>query len=115
MLPDIVYNQDSRGHELEGMSLDEMEEADGGADLLLILGTSLATSGATKLAKSLAKKVHGHGGVVVYIDRGQLPKSKWSRVVDIQLEVNIEEWAEDMLSLLSSVSSLALNAARQIS
>ncbi|KAG8728803.1 hypothetical protein FRC10_004564, partial [Ceratobasidium sp. 414] len=103
MLPDIVYNQDSREHELEGMSLDEMEKADGCADLLLIVGTSVAAEGAAKLARSLANGVHQYGGAVVYIDRGRLTKSKWSGFVDLQLAIDIEKWAGDFFELLDSV------------
>ncbi|KAG8715074.1 hypothetical protein FRC08_011026 [Ceratobasidium sp. 394] len=103
MLPAIVYNHDSREHELEGMSLDEMEEADGRADLLLIVGTSITTQGVARLVKSLAKKVHQYGGAVVYIDRGKLSKSKWAGFVDLQLAVDIETWAKDLFKLLDSV------------
>ncbi|KAG9120911.1 hypothetical protein FRC07_003361 [Ceratobasidium sp. 392] len=107
LTPDIVYNQDSREHGLEDMSLEEMEEVDAHVDLLLIIGTSLATEGAAKLTKSLAKNVHENGGVVVYVDRGRLPDGKWSGSVDLQIDIDIETWAADLLRLLDWVVASA--------
>ncbi|QRW04605.1 NAD-dependent histone deacetylase SIR2 [Ceratobasidium sp. AG-Ba] len=101
LIPDIVFNQDSREHELAGMSLDQMQEVDGQADILLVVGTSLATPGAAALVRSLARRVHQHGGGVLYVSGAPPSGSGWSRYIDMRLEMDIEEWANDMLSRLN--------------
>jgi hypothetical protein len=86
------------------MSIDEMEVIDGSADLLLVIGTMLHTNGAAKLVKSLSRRVHSSGGAVIFINGGFLLASTWSSYIDLHLETDIEEWAEDSVSKVSSVS-----------
>ncbi|KDN36762.1 hypothetical protein RSAG8_10626, partial [Rhizoctonia solani AG-8 WAC10335] len=85
------------------MSLDELEQADGLASLLLVVGTSIKTDGAARLVKSLAKRVHAGGGVVVYIDRAPLPDRKWGDFFDLQLQTEIDLWARDASGCLNAL------------
>jgi NAD+-dependent protein deacetylase SIR2 len=55
-------------------------------DLLMVMGTSLKIPGVKGMIMNIAAKVHGNGGIVVYIDRKILPqKSCWKNVFDYQL------------------------------
>ncbi|KAG9098674.1 hypothetical protein FRC06_006084 [Ceratobasidium sp. 370] len=95
LMPKVVFNQGSREHECGGLDLEELEEADGQAKLLLVIGTSISADGSAKLVKSLAKNVHRSGGAVVYVNRTGLPDGKWANHFDVHLEADVDEWAAD--------------------
>ncbi|KDN38061.1 hypothetical protein RSAG8_09746, partial [Rhizoctonia solani AG-8 WAC10335] len=97
LLPQVLHNDGSWEPQSNGMSLGQLEQADGSAALLLVIGTSIRTDGAAKLVRSLAKKVHQGGGVVVYIDRAALPDRKWGEFVDVHLQMELDKWALDAL------------------
>lgn len=103
LMPDIVYNQDSREFERGGMSLDEMARLDGRAELLLVIGTSLKTDGVARLVRSLANSVHRSGGSVVYIDQARPPTSRWNPYLDLHLQTDIDAWAVDAFKHLAPV------------
>ncbi|KAG8734343.1 hypothetical protein FRC11_005330 [Ceratobasidium sp. 423] len=105
LLPQVLHNEGSWEIRLDGMTLSELEQADGSASLLLVIGTSIRTDGAAKLVKSLAKRVHENGGMVVYIDREPLQDWKWGQIFDIQLQTEIDMWALDASRLLNEVQS----------
>ncbi|KAG8734427.1 hypothetical protein FRC11_014273 [Ceratobasidium sp. 423] len=104
LLPKVLLNEESREVEFNGMTMDELEQVDGSASLLLVIGTSIRTDGAAKLVKSLAKKVHKTGGTVVYIDRSQLQGSRWGDFFDVHIQAEIDEWARDSAVRLSEVN-----------
>ncbi|QRV74580.1 hypothetical protein RhiJN_02595 [Ceratobasidium sp. AG-Ba] len=63
--------------------------------MLLIVGTSLLTSGVASMAKTLANHVRDGGGLVVYINRDP-PSAAWERYIDVFLETDIETWAGEL-------------------
>ncbi|KEP45089.1 Sir2 family transcriptional regulator, partial [Rhizoctonia solani 123E] len=95
LLPDVLLNEGSYMPTKSGKTLGEMMDDDSNCDLLLIIGTSLRSTGAAGLVKGLAKGVHTHGGVVVYVNLTALAPSVWSNYIDLHIEVEIEEWARD--------------------
>ncbi|QRW11071.1 NAD-dependent histone deacetylase SIR2 [Ceratobasidium sp. AG-Ba] len=95
LLPDIVWNQDSRDHSTGAIGLDKLLELDGRADLLLIIGTSISTQGAARLVRALAREVHARGGAVVYIGRGSLSWGAWSQSIDLMVDWDIDVWATE--------------------
>jgi NAD-dependent histone deacetylase SIR2 len=104
LMPEVLYNEGSCELECDGMNMDELEQADGSASLLLVIGTSISTDGAAKLVRSLARKVRGSGGTVMYIDRASLPNGKWAEYFDVHLRTEIDAWALDASRHLEAVS-----------
>ncbi|KAB5587811.1 hypothetical protein CTheo_8746 [Ceratobasidium theobromae] len=96
LLPQILHNEASWELECDGKDIDQLEQVDGDADVFLVIGTSIKTDGAAKLVRSLAKKVHSSGGVVVYVNRDKLSDGKWAEYFDLQLQTEIDVWAMDM-------------------
>ncbi|KAB5587670.1 hypothetical protein CTheo_8890 [Ceratobasidium theobromae] len=102
LLPDVVWNQDSRDHSINGQSLDQLQELDGQADMLLVIGTSIGTHGVAKIVKTLAKNIHRNQGAVVYIGKARPLTSSWAEYIDLQLESDIDDWAENASLLLAT-------------
>ena len=92
LTPNILMNQQPTTLSKNGMDIAESLDVDTHVDLLLIVGTSLATQGAYKLAKEMVHGVHQHGGIVIYIDRRQAGR-KLAGLFDMQLQLDIEEWS----------------------
>ncbi|KAB5589101.1 hypothetical protein CTheo_7463 [Ceratobasidium theobromae] len=105
LLPQVLHNEASWELECNGMGIEQLEQADGCADLFLVIGTSLKVDGAAKLVRSLAKKVHRSGGVVIYVNRDKLSGGKWAEYFDVQLQVEIDMWAVDLASYPDMVTS----------
>ncbi|KEP47953.1 SIR2 family transcriptional regulator, partial [Rhizoctonia solani 123E] len=95
LLPRVLYNQDSVELEQGGLNLDQLEQAAGSADLLLVIGTSLSIEGPAKLVQSLAQKAHQVGGAVIYVGKGRLTLSKWCTYFDLHIETDIDMWASE--------------------
>ncbi|KEP47029.1 putative NAD-dependent histone deacetylase HST3, partial [Rhizoctonia solani 123E] len=102
LLPQVLHNEGSWEPQYAGMTLDKLEQEDGCTTLLLVIGTSIRTDRAAKLVRSLAKKVHKGGGVVVYIDRATLPEGKWGAYFDVQLQTEVDKWVLDAFRHLSA-------------
>ncbi|KAG8691593.1 hypothetical protein FRC11_000303 [Ceratobasidium sp. 423] len=105
LLPQVLLNEQSVEVQFNGMTMDELERVDGSAALFLVIGTSIRTDGATKLVKSLARKVHQNGGTVVYIDRSKLQDSKWGDYFDVHIQAEIDDWAHDSATCLRKAAS----------
>ncbi|KAG8736722.1 hypothetical protein FRC10_009031 [Ceratobasidium sp. 414] len=104
LLPDVVWNQDSRDHSIGGQSLEQLQEKDGLADLLLVIGTSIGTQGVARLVRSLATNVHRRKGAVVYIGKGAPSTVGWGEHIDLRLDSDIDRWAANASRLLAAVS-----------
>ncbi|KAG8737228.1 hypothetical protein FRC10_008414 [Ceratobasidium sp. 414] len=80
----------------EGSGLAAQLEAHSKTDILMIVGTSLKTSGAFKLVKRMAQETHFSNGVVVYINNQPAAKQVAS-FVDMHLLLDIEVFSTSML------------------
>jgi NAD-dependent histone deacetylase SIR2 len=99
LLPNIVLYNDPTPHPSTTttatvISADKLRKP----DLMLIFGTSLKVHGIKKLVKDFAKTVHANKGLVIFINKGQLPKSEWSSVVDYWVEGDCDAWVHDLKS-----------------
>ncbi|KAG8768460.1 hypothetical protein FRC12_005546 [Ceratobasidium sp. 428] len=94
LIPDIVWKEDSRDHSVDRKSFEQLQLKDGKAHLLMVIGTSIATPGAARLVRSLAAKVHEHGGVVVYVN-DSAPDGKWTDHIDLHILGKIDPWAAE--------------------
>ncbi|QRW09608.1 NAD-dependent histone deacetylase SIR2 [Ceratobasidium sp. AG-Ba] len=112
LLPDVVWNQDSRDHRLNNMTLHQLIERDGRADVLLVMGTTISTPGAARLVRELARLVQRHGGVAVYINRGATLPTSWAGYIALCVSCDIDSWAHGTSRMLckaySTVSTAAL-------
>ncbi|KAG9125777.1 hypothetical protein FRC07_006279 [Ceratobasidium sp. 392] len=102
LLPDIVWNQDSRDHGIGDSSFERLQELNGRADLLLLIGTSLGTHGVGKLVRSLARTVHSGKGAVVYLGKGGPLAAIWVGYIDLQVECDVDTWAKTAARLIQS-------------
>lgn len=66
-------------------------------DLLLVLGTSLATHGVRRLVRDFGTTVHRGNGVVVYVNRTGPPKAAFGGVIDYWVEWDCDEWVRDLM------------------
>jgi NAD-dependent histone deacetylase SIR2 len=108
LIPKILFNEDSVEHSREDKALHQMISADGRAELLLVVGTTLRIHGIAKLVKELSLEVRSRGGAVVYVNRDPLPASAWAKHIDLYIETDIDEWARDMLPRISKVRKASL-------
>ena len=70
-----------------------------GPEVLLILGTSLRVHGLKILVKEFAKSVHaraGKKGKVIFVNRTRPPGSIWDGVIDYWVEMDCDNWVEDV-------------------
>ena len=66
-------------------------------DVLLIMGTSLATHGVQLLIKDFAKVIHGRGaGKVVFVNLTK-PAACWNGVIDYWVEWDCDDWVWDLV------------------
>ncbi|KAG8793785.1 hypothetical protein FRC12_001639 [Ceratobasidium sp. 428] len=97
LIPDLLYNNQQLDMSQGGTGLAAQLESDSSVDLLIIVGTSLKTSGAFYLVKRMAQATHEIGGAVVYVDRANASQ-RLASFVDIHLCVDIEVWSAHMMS-----------------
>lgn len=65
-------------------------------DVLLIMGTSLATHGVQLLIRDFAKVIHGRrAGKVVFVNLTE-PAKNWDGVIDYWVEWDCDAWVEDL-------------------
>lgn len=62
-----------------------------GCDTMLILGTSLKTKGPYDLVLDLANAVHDSEGLVIYVGHSELKPSRFGKLVDFHLKVDLQE------------------------
>ena len=74
-----------------------------GADLLLIMGTSLQVHGLKAVVKEFAKAVHSKKtGKVIFINLSEPSKSVWKDTIDYWIEMDCDMWAKDKLRMKQS-------------
>lgn len=66
-------------------------------DLLLILGTSLATYGVRKLVKDFRRTVKGCNGLVIYVNRTNPADGAFTGVIDYWVEWDCDDWVRDLM------------------
>ncbi|QRV74550.1 NAD-dependent histone deacetylase SIR2 [Ceratobasidium sp. AG-Ba] len=113
LLPDVVWNEDSRDHGDETRSFQQHQKRDGNADLLIVIGTSLATDGVARLVRSLAQTVRSYQGAVVYVGRAGNMSARWSKYFDLHIEGDIDAWAADACKLLAKTVPIVISQAAQ--
>lgn len=64
-------------------------------DVLLIMGTSLATHGVKHLVKDFAKIIHKRAGKVVFVNLTE-PARNWDGVIDYWVEWDCDAWVQDL-------------------
>ena len=64
-------------------------------DLLLILGTSLATYGVRKLVKDFRRTVQKCNGIIVYVNRTE-PEGALRGLIDYWVKWDCDEWVRDL-------------------
>lgn len=102
LVPNVLLNQQPVEISHNGMDLEEMLNMDTQVDLVLVVGTSLKTEGTYKLVKRMIQEVHHNGGVAIYVDKSRAEK-RLALLFDLQLQVDIEHWADCMVSTFSEV------------
>lgn len=66
-------------------------------DVLLIMGTSLATHGVQLLIRDFAKVIHKRrAGKVVFVNRTE-PAKSWANVIDYWVESDCDAWVRDLV------------------
>ena len=74
-----------------------------GADLLLIMGTSLQVHGLKAIVKEFAKAVHSKkSGKVIFVNLSEPSKSVWKDTIDYWIEMDCDTWAKDKLRMKQS-------------
>ncbi|KAG8721240.1 hypothetical protein FRC08_014792 [Ceratobasidium sp. 394] len=97
LTPKILLNEEPLTFYHNGLDLEELKEIDSQVDLLLVVATSLHSNGLRVLLKDMSASVRQHHGAVVYIDLTPAPKNL-AALFDIQLQVDVQDWAECMMS-----------------
>lgn len=103
LVPKILLNQDPRTNLPKQTSAHDFR-----VKLLLVVGTSLKTPGAYRLAKAMVDDIHKQGGATVYIDKCTPPKDV-AKLFDLHLQVDIEEWAGRMMPIVGKVSKILVS------
>jgi len=94
--PDIVLHdeQDPRAESISAIARHDQSLR---LDVLLIMGTSLATHGVQRLIRDFARIVHERpAGKVVFVNRTKLAKS-WDGVIDYWVEWDCDDWVRDLV------------------
>ncbi|CCH61389.1 hypothetical protein TBLA_0E03350 [Henningerozyma blattae CBS 6284] len=63
-------------------------------DIFIIMGTSLKVDGVKKLVKQMSKRVHDRNGIVILVNKTDLPLSTWKGVIDYHIKTNCDQWVE---------------------
>ena len=105
LVPHILFNQQPSELSHNGTDIDRLLTADVRVDVMLVVGTSLKTDGTYRLVKQMSENVREHGGIVIYIDNSSAGK-KLASLFDMQIQVEIEDWADAMLSFPFKVSTI---------
>jgi NAD-dependent histone deacetylase SIR2 len=94
--PDIVL-YDEQDHRTESISAIARHDQSLLPDVLLIMGTSLATRGVQLLIRDFAKVIHKRGaGKVVFVNRTK-PAKSWDGVIDYWVEWDCDVWVRDLV------------------
>ncbi|KAK0655313.1 DHS-like NAD/FAD-binding domain-containing protein [Cercophora newfieldiana] len=92
--PDIVlYDEhDPRADSISAIARHDLLQR---PDVLLIMGTSLATHGVKHLVRDFAKIVHRRAGKVVFVNLAE-PARNWDGVIDYWVEWDCDTWVHDL-------------------
>lgn len=60
----------------------------------IIMGTSLKVDGVKLMVKKLSKQVHDRNGIVLLINKSEIPMSTWGGIIDYQICVDCDDWVD---------------------
>lgn len=95
--PDIVlYGEEHPSYHLIGPIVEHDIKLCRGADMLLILGTSLKVHGLKFLVREFANALHNKNGKVVFVNFTKPPESIWSDIIDYWVQWDCDAWVADL-------------------
>ncbi|KAG9092257.1 hypothetical protein FRC06_000172 [Ceratobasidium sp. 370] len=93
---------------------DEVLEASGGCELLLLVGVSLKCPETFDLIYDLSAKVHERYGAVVYVDPQPIKGRNTSHCIDFHLKIDIEDFSAQTLAEMDRCKKAANDVEKRL-